>query len=431
MITELGLIGLGTYMYNYLNTMEERKFKNNFNEIMLKTGIKNKDDETFKIWKIEKVNYGFICYLNNQKGLSVEHLESKLNIIESNLNSIIQIQKDRFENHIKMYVVDKDISKFKFLPVKAYSDQLWIGKDVKGQDYFISLSKDPHVLIGGCTGSGKSFLLASILTNLISNSSKDIEMYLLQICKSEISAFENCSCVNGTAYTEVECIEYVNKLCEILEERAELFKQHGIRNITQWNTHFKTKRIKRVICVIEELSFFMDKPEIWESIMKLAKAGRSVGIHIISCIQRSTATNLPPDLKSQMTRITFRQKSYIDSVNIINTADACKLKERECIVDANSDYAMVKTPWVDEDYILLNRYVKEISIPTAEEKQEIINIKKENDRILIIEEPEIVDIEEKDVQVLGIKGTTPQSKAVKKKKGVISLEDFKDAYKKR
>lgn len=428
MITELGLAILGTYAYNYLNTSDERKFKNNFNKVMIGSGIKNKEDETFKIYKIIDTSYGYICYLNNVKGLSLEHLNSKINILEDNLNGIIEIEKDRFEDYIKMYVVNKDISKFKFEPVKAYSNQLWIGKDFKGQDYFIDLNKDAHILIGGVTGTGKSFLLASILANLIYNSEKDIEMYLLQICKSEISAFENCSCVNGTAYDETECLEYVNKLCKIIDQRADLFKQHGIRNITQWNTHFKTKRMKRVICVIEELSFFMDKPDIWESIMKLAKAGRSVGIHIISCIQRSTATNLPPDLKSQMTRITFRQKSYIDSVNIINTSDATKLKERECIVDANSDYAMIETPYLDEDYIILHKYVPDIKIPTEEEKQEIINVKKENNKILVIEEPKIVDIEEKDVKVLGTHGSTSKSK---KKKGIISLEDFKNDYSKR
>ncbi len=432
MITELGLAILGTYAYNYLNTSDERKFKNNFNKVMIGSGIKNKEDETFKIYKIIDTSYGYICYLNNIKGLSLEHLNSKLNILEDNLNGIIEIEKDKFKNYIKMYVVNKDISKFKFAPVKAYANQIWIGKDFKGQDYFIDLNKDSHILIGGVTGTGKSFLLASILANLIYNSEKDLEMYLLQICKSEISAFEDCNCINGVAYTESECLEYVNKLCKILDQRAELFKQHGIRNITQWNTHFKNKRMKRIICVIEEISFFMEEgnAETWMALSKLIKAGRSIGIHIIACIQRSTADCLNTTVKSQMTRITFRQKSYIDSVNIINTADATKLKERECIVDANSDYQLVKTTWIDEDYILLHKYVPEIKIPTEEEKQEIINVKKENNKILVIEEPKIVDIEEKDVQVLlGNHGTT--SKPKKSHKGVISLEDFKNANSKR
>ncbi|NFI61527.1 hypothetical protein FDA39_17025, partial [Clostridium botulinum] len=101
MFVELGLAIAGTYMYNYLNTTDERKFKNDFNEIMNATGIRNRQDETFSIYKLETTNYGYIAHLNNVKGLSIEHLESKLNILECNLNSIINIEKDKFNNDIK------------------------------------------------------------------------------------------------------------------------------------------------------------------------------------------------------------------------------------------------------------------------------------------------------------------------------------------
>lgn len=432
MFVELGLAAAGFYAYNWINKSDVRKFKNDFNEIMNGIGIKNKNDETFSIYKLETTNYGYIAYLNNVKGLSIEHLESKLNILECNLNSIINIEKDRFKDYVKMYIANKDIAKFKFAPVKAFNNKIYIGKDFKGQDYFLDLNKDPHVLIGGATGTGKSFLLASILANLIYNSSKNIDMYMLQICKSEISAFESCECVKASAYTLSDCLKYVCKLCNILDERSELFKQHGIRNITQWNTHFKENKMKRIICVIEEISFFINEVDIWAGIMMIAKAGRSVGIHIISCVQRSTATNIPPDLKSQMTRISFRQKSIIDSNNIINTSDATKLKERECIIDGNNDYIMIKTPWIDEDYILLHKYVPDIKIPSKEEKKEIINIKKENNKLYMIEEPKIINIEENEIEVLGKHGNTTDKRQEKKKnrKGIMSLEDFKNANRK-
>lgn len=431
MFVEVGLAVLGTYIYNYLNTKEERIFKNNFKQIMFKAGIKNKIGETFKIYKIISTNYGYIGYLNNVQGLSVDHLNNNINILEDNLNAIVELEKDRFEDYIKLYAVNKDIAKFQFEPVECKSHLLSIGKDFKGQNYFINLNKDPHILIGGATGTGKSFLLASIITNLIYNSSNYIEMYLLQICKSEISAFENCNCVKYTAYDLEMCKVALLKLIKEMDRRSEQFKKFGIRNITQWNSHKKEKYMKRIVVVIEELSFFMET-DIWEYVMKIAKAGRSVGIHLISCIQRSTATNLPPDLKSQMTRISFRQKSSIDSVNIINTTDACKLKERECIIDGNADYLMVKTPWVDEDYILLHKYVLEIKIPTQEEKEEIINVKKINNKIYSIEEPKVIDIEEKYITNLNTHRTTQEPhRAKRKSKGIISLEDFNNANTKR
>lgn len=422
MFVEIGLAMLGTYAYNYINTKEERKFKNDFTCIMNGIGVKNKEEETFKIYKIIPTTYGYVSYIRIPNGLSLEHLNSKLNILEDNLNGIIELEKDKFKPHIIMRIVNRDISKFQFEPIKAKEYQLWIGKDFKGQNYFIDINKDPHILIGGTTGTGKSFLLSSILANLIFNSSKYIDLYLLQICKSEISAFENCDCVKYSAYNIEMCKVALLKLIKELDRRSEQFKKFGIRNITQWNIHHKDKYMKRIIITIEELSFFMEHEEIWGYIMKIAKAGRSVGIHLISCIQRSTATNLPPDLKSQMTRITFRQKSTIDSINIINTTDAIKLEERECIVDGNSDYTMVKTAWIDEDYVLLNKYVPDIKIPTQEEKQEILNVKKINNKIYCIEQPNIIDIEESEIKT---------EKPKKPHKGVMSLEEFKNANKKR
>ncbi|MCS6110356.1 hypothetical protein FDB55_06670 [Clostridium botulinum] len=417
MFVELGLAIAGTYMYNYLNTADERKFKNSFREIMDSTGIKNKNDETFDIYKIEPKNYGYTCYINIPKGLSMEHLNSKINILEDNLNGIIELSKDKFEHHITMHIVSKDIAKFKFAPVKCPSYKLWIGKDFKGQDYFLDLNKDPHILIAGVTGTGKSFLLASVLTNLIYNSNKDVEIYLSQIVKGEIGAFSNCIPVKFTSYTLEEVAYTLSKVCEILDKRAEMFSSNGIKNITQWNKHFKSRKMKRIVYVLEELSFFMEDEYIWNWILKIAKAGRSVGIHLISCVQRSTATNLPPDLKSQMTRITFRQKSIIDSINIINTDQARKLKERECIVDANSDTTLVKAPWVDEDYILLNKYVPEINIP-GQNPIEVTNIVKENGQILMIEAPTIIDVPTEDIKPVQEK---------RKRKGVISLQEVENA----
>lgn len=420
MFVEIGLAIGGTYLYNYLSEADERKFKNNFEKVMISTGIKNKKDETFKIYKIINTSYGYICYLNNVMGLSVEHLTEKLNILECNLNSIIEIQKDRFKDHIKMYVVNKDISDFKFEPVKCKNSLLWIGKDFKGKDYFLDLNKDAHILIGGATGTGKTFLLASMLTNLIYNSANYIDLYLLQICKSEISAFEDCSNVKYSAYNIEMCTVALLKLIKEMNRRSEKFKKFGIRNITQWNEHKKDKYMKRIVVVLEELSFFMDT-DLWGPIMKMAKAGRSVGIHLIGCIQRSTATNLPPDLKSQMTRISYRQKSSIDSLNIINTTDATKLKERECIVDGNSDYQLIKTSWIDEDYIILHKYVQDIKIPSQEEKQEILNVKKINNKIYSIEQPKIIDVDNDEIKPTQKKNN---------KKGIVSWEDFKNANKK-
>jgi len=434
MIIELALSIATVYSYNYLNTISERKLKQNFNSIMKGIGIQNKEEQTFTIYKIKPTSYGYITYINIPKGLSTEHLNSKLNILEDNLNGIIDLDKYKFKSNIKMRIVDKDIAKFPYEPVKCPSNMLPIGKDFTGKNYLIDLNKDPHLLIGGTTGTGKSFLLACILTNLIYNYPKDIEIYLSQIVKGDIGCFASCTPIKFVAYDIQEVMISLNRVCKILDDRSKLFMDNGIRNITQWNNHFKSRRMKRIVYVLEELSFFIDEPIIWELILKIAKAGRSVGIHLISTIQRSTVTNLPSDLKSQMTRITFRQKSAIDSINIINTTDACKLKERECIVDGNSDITLVKVPFIDEDFTLLHKYVPEIKIPNSPTTEsnnsdtsnpspiEIININNETNQMLTLEEHTIIDIDSKDIK----KETKSKSNIKSKfKTGVMSMEEFK------
>lgn len=256
--------------------------------------------------------------------------------------------------------------------------------------------------------------------------STKMPIYLLQIAKSELSSFEDCSCVVNSSFNKQSCEKALNSLLETIQDRSNTFRLYGIKNIKQWNKHHTNDYMKRIYVVIEEISFFIHSEDLFEKITDISKVGRSVGVHIISCVQRSTATNLPPDLKSQMTRITFRQKSSIDSTNIINTPDAKYLKEMECIVDGNSDYIQLKTPWIDEDYILLHKYVPDIKIPTNEEKQEILKVKKIKEKIIIEEEPEIIDVEPEEVVEFGTKGNLEleSPKSEKSKKKIMSKDDW-------
>lgn len=429
MITELLIVSAVVGAYNYISTSKERKIKKDFESIMIKSGISNKDNETFKIYNLESTSYGYIGYVTNTQGLSLEHLLSKANILEDNLNAIISFEKGRFTDYIKMYIVDRDLSDFQYSPVKCTENELYIGKDFKGNDYKLNINLDPHVVIGGTTGTGKSMLLSIILTNLIYNNNNNIQVYLLQVMKSELFSFENCNCVEGIASTMNECNNILDMILLELDNRSNLFNCYGVRNINQYNKYHSDKYMKHIFIVIEELSFFINNDDILEKVIAIAKAGRSVGIHILSCIQKTTATNMPPDLKSQMSRITFRQKSVIDSNNIINTSDAVKLKQRELILDGNNNYIMLKTPFIDDDFIILNKYVPEIKIPTKEQKVEILNTKKLNSRIYTIEEPKVVEINNEDIVELSSKGFNKENKI--KRTGVISLEDFKNANKKR
>lgn len=420
MFIELGLAGVGCYAYSWLNDSWKRTIKREFNKVMEGIGIYNKQEQTFSILNVFKTSYGLKCIVGIPKGLSLEHLLSKQNIIEDNFGCIIEISKGKFSSSAAMYIIWEDVASYKYSPIECKPWQLWLGKDIKGEDYFLDLNKDPHLLIGGTTGTGKSFELACILTNLIYHNSENVEIYLSQLVKGEIGAFANCEGVNMTAYTHLDILSCLEHVCKVLDNRSSLFTSCGIKNITQWNKHYPNRYMKRIIFVIEELSFFIDT-DLWDYILRIVKAGRSVGIHLVGLLQRSTATNLNTDVKSQMTRLTFKQKSSIDSTNIIGIPDATQLEDRECILDSNNGIVRLKTAWIDEDFYLLHKYLPSIAIPhkpnrvNREIKNILNNSKKE------------VKKEKKEEAKQHLLLTAPVKKvpAKRKRRGVINLEEIK------
>lgn len=390
------------------------KVKKQFNKTMEGLGLKNKNNQFFQINNTYKTNFGYRCIINIPPGLSIEHLNSKLNILEDNLNSIIKIEKDRFKNYILMTIVNKELGRFDFEPVKHKVNEICIGKDFKGSNYFINLDTNPMILIAGATGYGKSMLLSNILSNIIYNHPKKTEIYLLQLIKGENSSFENCSNVKFNACNKQEVCFVINKLRKIIDERTELLKFNGVRNINQWNKHFPKRYLKRIIIACEEMSELMNVEDIWEDLWGVVKTGRSVGVHLIGVVQRTTATNLNTDVKSQMTRITFHQNSIIDSQNVINSNSALTLKQGECIATDKGE-TLIKVPYIDDDFVILNKYIPEIKTPNKEFKNPIINQNIQQD----IKPKEFIDVDYKKVN------------KSKPRKGVISLEEINNVNSKR
>lgn len=378
--------GLITYLR--LKNIDKTKMKNKWRETLLNCkvqGIRNKQEQTFTINKLYNTNYGYLGCCNIPKGLDFETLESAKGCLQDNLGCTLEIEKDidkKNNVYVKVKFIFNIVNSKEFEPVKTMPWELFLGYKSDGTSYLLDTTLDPHVLIGGTTGTGKSSLLFSILGNMIYNNSKQTEVYLLQIAKAELNAFKDCKNIKFVANTLEESLYVLKRISKIMDERSQIFAEHGIRNIKLWNKLNKDKPMKYIYVVPEEFSFFMpsesEKEEIkelklncWTEILKITKLARSLGICLISVLQRSTATNLNTDVKALLSRITFRQKSVIDSNNIINTSDAVKLKRQEFIVDSNTDYVFLKSPIVDDENKILNKYVKEIKV--AEAKQSIKN----------------------------------------------------------
>lgn len=394
----------GALTWLYLNGKDKRKIRNLWKETLLNCKVEGirfdvksgnvTIKKTFLLNKLYPTKYGWLGICNIPHGLKFSILENAKEALEDSFGCRLEIEKDVDKKHATYGKIKFifNVEELKFKPHKTTIDKIFIGYKSDGSPYFLDLNLDPHILIGGETGTGKSFLMASIITNMCWSNPKEFNLYLLQIMKAENDVYKDCKPA-VIATSDLKLIEkYLKKGADMVNERAKEFSQYGIVSVGQYNKFFPKQKMKREIFLTEEISFFMpnnsEKDEIktlkascWDSILTIVKAGRSCGIHLFSTVQRSTSTNLPPDVKAQLTRITGKQKSVIDSTNIINTPDAVSLnKEKHQFICDGTQYVFLTAPLLDEDKTILNQYVPEIRIPNEENIKKIIKEKEENSK---------------------------------------------------
>ncbi|MDK0637117.1 FtsK/SpoIIIE domain-containing protein [Clostridium perfringens] len=372
----LSSILTGTLYYKLSkNSKDKREIISKWNNLMANLEKNENSEEKYKVVHVVILDNKIIFDVEIASGKSFSGLLSKKNEIENAFKGICILEQIKFSNRAKVTIITKNIMDFDFEPVPTKPHELYIGKNISGENHLIDVMKACHLLVGGSTGFGKSFLIASILTNLIFNSSKDIEIHLLQTIKSDLSLFENCKSIKFTAFNLEEAVMDLEKIYKTLERRNSLLKESGCKNLEHFNKYNPSNKFKRIYVVIEEISFFMpvedDKEDIkilkdkaWNYLKAIVKTGRAPGIHLIAITQRSTISNLPSDIKSCMCRISLKQFSTVDSRNIIETDDAIYLEDRECICYGDGNLQQtIKIPKIDEDFKVLQQYVKEIKIP--------------------------------------------------------------------
>lgn len=412
MIFQMLLVGaaaIGTGYYRL--TMDKRFYKpyiEKWESLMRNMKIKNEDEDTFKPEKISVMEHGITYVIKIPTGFTVDKLESIKDEINTHFKGIATIKRIKFSDCCIVKIITKNIDNFKFAPVKCKEYEVYIGKTLDLQNYTVDLTKAAaHLLIAAPSGKGKSFLLASILTNLIYNSSDSIELYLLQIMKGDVANFERCKPVKFCAYTLEEVAWGLEKAVDIITDRDKKFRGLGINNLKNYNKHYPKSKLKRVYLVTEEISFFMPndtdteeeqkiKARCLESLKTIVKAGRSVGVHLITVTQRGTVDNIPSLMKSMMIRVSLGQISSIDSRNIIESDDAIYLEDKECYVYGDvPGLTPIKIPTIDEDFTILNKYVPEIKIP------EVLNTSKKDTEIdnkVINKEAKVIYLKDKEAE---------------------------------
>lgn len=356
----------------YINR-DINKLKEDWNKALQECkveGIRNHSKQTFLLIEIKRIENGFRCKSVVPQGLSVDALEKAKTVLEHNLNAKIEIKKSWDCKFINIKIINhKPLYLFK--PVKCPSNLLFLGYKLDGKPFLLNIDENPHFGFCGMSGTGKSVIKSMTITNLLYNYKNDFELYLCQTVNSDDLIFQNHKSVKMTACNLNEAKVMLNKLLKIADERNEICKKANCINVNQYNKLFQDKKFKRIFLLLDEFSFLTAedgdsdedkrlKIELNTVFKRLAKAGRAMGICLITVVQKLSATNIDSTIRSQLSILSLTQFNSIDSNMAIGTSEAVTLEKREAIVKAQGVYEtlfMPIVPGLKEEKITIQEYL--------------------------------------------------------------------------
>lgn len=207
-----------------------------------------------------------------------------------------------------------------------------LGRDAAGEPSVADLSKMPHVLIAGATGSGKSVCINTlILSLLMNNSPEELRMILVDPKRVELNLYNGIPHLLAPVITEPkDTVKALNWCVREMERRYKILSSSGKRNIEQYNGNpdLGEGRLPFIVVIIDELADLMmaSAREVESKIVRLAQMSRAVGIHLVVATQRPSVDVITGLIKANIpTRIAFSVTSQIDSRTIIDATGAEKL----------------------------------------------------------------------------------------------------------
>ncbi len=207
-----------------------------------------------------------------------------------------------------------------------------LGKDVAGKVWLDSISKMPHLLVAGATGSGKSVMLNALIVSLLyQNNPDDLKFIMVDPKRVELTIYNGLPHLLTPVITEVSKTINALKWClNEMDRRFETLSKVHKRDIDSYNQSAKEK-MPYIVFIIDELADLMvvAAKDMETGIVRLAQMARAVGIHLVLATQRPSVNVITGTIKANMpARIAFSVTSGIDSRTILDSLGAEKLLGR-------------------------------------------------------------------------------------------------------
>ncbi|MGH2802195.1 MAG: DNA translocase FtsK 4TM domain-containing protein, partial [Thermoleophilaceae bacterium] len=203
---------------------------------------------------------------------------------------------------------------------------VWLGKDIAGKAIGTDLAKQPHILIAGTTGSGKSGCVNAMLSSLLLRADpNEVRLVLVDPKRVELNHYEGIPHLLTPVVTSPRLAANVlGNLIKEMEERYGVMSRAKTRSLVELNRvrmRDGERPLPYILCVIDELADLMmvAPADVEDSIIRLAQKSRAVGIHLVLATQRPSADVITGMIKANVpARIAFAVSSQTDSRVILD-----------------------------------------------------------------------------------------------------------------
>ena len=204
-----------------------------------------------------------------------------------------------------------------------------IGKDISGNIEVIDLSKTPHLLVAGTTGSGKSVFINTLLASLLYKfSPSQLRLILIDPKMLELSVYNDIAHLLTPVVTEPKkAIIALKWVCKEMERRYSMMNEEGTRNLEGYNQK-ASEKLPYIVVFIDEMADLMMTAgkEVEHYVQRLAQMARACGIHLVMATQRPSVDIITGSIKANFpSRVSFQVASKYDSRTVLGEIGAEQL----------------------------------------------------------------------------------------------------------
>ena len=301
-------------------------------------------------------------------------------------------------NDVRETVTIKELLSDNNFKNTSHKIPICIGKDISGKIEVIDLSKTPHLLVAGTTGSGKSVFINTLLTSILYKfSPNELRLILIDPKMLELSVYNDIAHLLTPVVTEPKkAIIALKWVCKEMERRYSLMNEENTRSLEGFNQKSEEK-LPYIVVFIDEMADLMMTAgkEVEHYVQRLAQMARACGIHLVMATQRPSVDIITGSIKANFpSRISFQVASKYDSRTVLGEIGAEQLLGNGDMLMSKNGGNLIRyqSAFISDNEVnkLINEIKRSQTVKYLDELEEIIKNDNENYDSLSDEDEELI-----------------------------------------